>query len=35
MTEHFYSIEFEGLCLNEKDLEKLLKLKLHFLFSVS
>ena len=25
MIEHFYNIEFEGLCLNEKDLEKLLK----------
>jgi len=30
MIEHFYNIEFEGLCLNERDLEKLLKL-----FSVS
>ena len=25
MTEHFYNIEFEGLCLNEKDLKKLLQ----------
>ena len=25
MREHFYNIEFEGLCLNEKDLKKLLE----------
>ena len=25
MTEHFYNIEFEGLCLNERDLKKLLE----------
>jgi len=25
MTEHFYNIEFEGLCLNEKDLKRLLQ----------
>ena len=25
MTEHFYNIEFEGLCLNENDLKKLLQ----------
>tara|TARA_R100001163_G_C5039884_1_gene178266 strand:+ start:326 stop:598 length:273 start_codon:yes stop_codon:yes gene_type:complete len=25
-TEHFYNIEFEGLCVNERDLEKLLEL---------
>jgi hypothetical protein len=26
MTEHYYNIEFEGLCVNERDLEKLLEL---------
>ena len=25
MTEHFYNIEFEGLCVNERDLKKLLQ----------
>lgn len=25
MTEHFYNISFEGLCLSEKDLKKLLQ----------
>ena len=29
MTEHFYNIEFEGLCLNEKDLKKLLRNTAH------
>ena len=25
MTEHFYNIDFEGLCLNDKALKKLLQ----------